>query len=104
MAIVHLRREASINRPMVLQKERLAKLWSDPMLRYSSIMDGLFHDKVVLCEGEPDCRFYHAAFDYLWANCQQGGAAKPNVLFIDVGGKRLSKKPQVFATRYWNGS
>jgi energy-coupling factor transporter ATP-binding protein EcfA2 len=44
----------------VLEPTAIEKLWSDPILRFSNALDGLFHEATVLCEGDADCRFYEA--------------------------------------------
>ncbi|MGO9036364.1 MAG: ATP-dependent nuclease [Steroidobacteraceae bacterium] len=44
----------------VLEPSAVEKLWSDPVLRFSNALDGLFHEATVLCEGDADCRFYEA--------------------------------------------
>jgi energy-coupling factor transporter ATP-binding protein EcfA2 len=87
LVIIHLRRDGFVNKPKILQSAGLAKIWADPMLRYSNILDGLFHDLVILCEGETDCRFYHAVFDFLWMTRGPKDAPQPSMLFADVGGK-----------------
>ncbi|MET8848135.1 AAA family ATPase [Amycolatopsis sp. NPDC004625] len=46
-----------------LSAARVANLWSDPLLRYSRMLDGLFQRGVVLCESDGDCRFYSACLD-----------------------------------------
>jgi len=61
----------------------------DPLLKYSNILDGLFHDAVVLCEGDADCRYYSAVLDYL---PNEGGEAtssfrEAELLFTHCGGK-----------------
>jgi len=87
LAIIHLRREGSTNKPWTLQSTALADTLADPMLRYSNILDGLFHERVVLCESEVDCRFYQAAFDHLWNSGASQSAGEPSIQFTDVGGK-----------------
>lgn len=87
LAIVHMRRAGLQNTARILQSQALADTWADPMLRYSSILDGLFHDLVILCESEVDCRFYHAALDHLWKTRAPREIPQPSVMFVDVGGK-----------------
>jgi hypothetical protein len=87
VTIIHLRRNGGVNVPHVLKSDEFATTWSDPLLRYSNILDGLFHDKAVLCESEVDCRFYHAVFDQLIKSQSRSGIAIPTILFIYAGGK-----------------
>jgi hypothetical protein len=44
----------------VLAPSAIEQLWSDPILRFSNALDGLFHEATVLCESDADCRFYEA--------------------------------------------
>jgi energy-coupling factor transporter ATP-binding protein EcfA2 len=87
LKIIHVRRVGDANVPKVLESAELINTWADPMVRYSNILDGLFHDLVVLCESEVDCRFYHAVFDYLWKTRAPSNRPQPTILFADVGGK-----------------
>jgi hypothetical protein len=52
--------ERDVNHASLLESEQLAKLWSKPLLRSSAAFDGLFHEGVVVCEADADCRFYEA--------------------------------------------
>src|SRR5439155_26581235 len=63
--IVRITREDDVNHAYELGTEQIRELWSDPILRFSNIFDGLFHDLVVVCEGDADCRFYSAIADVL---------------------------------------
>lgn len=61
--IIRLTREGDINRAAVLHNDDLTELWNDPLLKHSNVLDGLFHDAVVLCEGDSDCRLYSAVLE-----------------------------------------
>lgn len=68
-----------------LDAASLQMLWTDPVLKYTNVLDGLFHRLVVLAEGEGDCGFLAAALD-----CPAGqGCAIPanEILFVPTGGK-----------------
>jgi hypothetical protein len=69
-----------------LDQSGLAKLWNDPLLRYSSILDGLFHEKVVLCESDSDCRFYSAILDAV-VEARGPDTQRPDFMFTHCGGK-----------------
>jgi hypothetical protein len=84
VAIVRLRREGNQNIPSVLDAERLKGLWRDPFLRYSKLLDGLFHRGVVICESDGDATLYAAALDH---RLQAGGQAASDLLFTQCGGK-----------------
>ncbi len=83
--IIRLRRDGSVNPVTQLDNEGIRNVWGDPILRYSNVLDGLFHSKVVVCEGDADCRFYAALRDAL---CEQkASAATRHIMFTHCGGK-----------------
>jgi hypothetical protein len=53
------------------------------------VLDGLFHEAVVICEGDGDCRFYEAILDDLYQEAREAGlpVRRPQVLFTHSGGK-----------------
>ncbi|MFI5491849.1 ATP-dependent nuclease [Actinoplanes sp. NPDC051859] len=86
VSIVRLDRDEGNTTASQLQSSEVKLLWSDSVLRYSNVLDGLFHRMVVLAEGEDDCKFYQAALDAL----DDGDAARvapSEVLFLPTGGK-----------------
>jgi hypothetical protein len=86
--VVRLRRRGEINDINVtrqLDTEGVRKLWADPLLRYSNVLDGLFHEKVVVCEGDADCRFYEAIAVTV---AEKEGAPPPDAMFVHCGGKQ----------------
>jgi len=88
LTIVRVTREGNVNHTAILDDAAVKKLWSDPLLRYSSILDGLFHDAVVLCESDADCRYYSAVLSNLPEPA--GGqitSRDPQLLFTHCGGK-----------------
>ena len=85
VTIVRLVREGDVNRTAQLDPEKVKDLWKDPLLRYSNILDGLFHEAVVLCEGDADCRFYASVLDA--AEAGEGVVKTPDLLFTHCGGK-----------------
>ncbi|MFC8728632.1 ATP-dependent nuclease [Streptomyces bacillaris] len=60
----------------------VTKLLDTPLLRYSNIVSGLFHDGVILCEAEGDCHFYAATIDALRESGQH-----ENLTLLHVNGK-----------------
>ncbi|MFM9497496.1 ATP-dependent nuclease [Streptomyces galilaeus] len=69
-----------------LSVENLKRIWTDPVLRHTNVLDGLFHKLVVLAEGDRDCTFFAAALEHL--NTQQNLAVSPSeILFVPSGGK-----------------
>lgn len=80
--IIRLTRRAGVTTPRVLEPSQLATLWSDPLLRFSRALDGLFHDGVVVCEGDTDSQFYQAVAD------EHDLAGGRHVMFTYAGGKQ----------------
>ncbi|MFE5977024.1 ATP-dependent endonuclease [Streptomyces sp. NPDC056460] len=69
-----------------LNVEDLKQIWEDPVLRYTNVLDGLFHKAVILAEAERDCNFYASALDCL----PQEGTTRTlprDILFVPAGGK-----------------
>ncbi|MFJ4228404.1 ATP-dependent nuclease [Paenarthrobacter nicotinovorans] len=91
VTIVRMTRNGQVNTASVLDAESVAELWSDPLLRYSNVLDGLFHDAVVLCESDSDCRYYAAVLDSLREqdnfHPSSEAARRPQLLFTHCGGK-----------------
>ena len=68
-----------------LDSDDVRELWEDSILRFSNALDGLFHDEVVVCEADTDCRFYSAVLDALVSLGQLD--RRPDVFFTHTGGK-----------------
>lgn len=87
ITIVRITREGDVNHAAVLNDDAVNQLWSDPLLRYSNVLDGLFHDAVVICESDADCRYYSAVLDHL-SNVSPKDQSRPaQLLFTHCGGK-----------------
>jgi AAA domain, putative AbiEii toxin, Type IV TA system len=56
--IVRVTREGNLNHAKQLNNAEVVELWKSPILRYSNILSGLFHEAVVITEADADCRFY----------------------------------------------
>lgn len=65
VVIVRLTKNDGKNYANVLDPNSIKKLWSDPIARYSNLLDGLFHHTTIICEGDGDCKFYSAILDRL---------------------------------------
>jgi len=84
--VIRIRRSGSTNTVRLLSNERIKELWGDPLLRYSNILDGLFHESVVVCEADADCRFYSAILDATMVG-NTDDAKRPDLMFTHCGGK-----------------
>lgn len=83
VTVVRVLREGNTNPVAVLSPTDVRRLWSDPLLRASKVLDGLFHTGVVLCESDADSRFYEATLD-----ARMEAEGRPHdLLFTHCGGK-----------------
>ena len=86
VSVIRLDRHTLPTRIHELDYSHIRTLWDDPVLRYSNLLDGLFHHAVVLCEAERDCTFYAASLDAASEN--SGLNFSPgDILFVPAGGK-----------------
>ena len=88
VTVIRINRDININRMSVLQNDKIKKLWGNPILRYSNILSGLFHEKVVVCESDYDCLFYQAIIDSIYEHKNE---IAPDILFTHCGGKTRIK-------------
>ena len=84
--VIRLRREGKVNVARELNNDRIAELWNDPLLRYSDILDGVFHEKVIVTEADGDARFFSAIAERL-TDTPDEDVRKPAVKFVHCGGK-----------------
>ena len=82
--IIRINRIGNTNYMNTLGNAKIKELWSNPLLRYSNILDGLFHEKVVVCESDYDCLFYRAILDAIF---ESDGKIAPDIMFTQCGGK-----------------
>ena len=64
--------------------ESIRTLWEQPDLRYSNALDGIFHEQVIICEDDSDCRLYNAMSDHLE---KQSGKKWLDTAYVPAGGK-----------------
>ena len=83
LRILRMQRASNVNRIKELDKELVKKISYDPLMRYSSVLSGLFHERVIICESDADCMFYSSILDL----SEVHGETHPDVLFVHAGGK-----------------
>lgn len=86
--VIRIDRIDNVNKMSILKNDEIKKLWSNPILRYSNILSGLFHEKVVVCESDYDCLFYQAITDAIY---EYKGKIESDILFTHCGGKARAK-------------
>ncbi|MHA7862137.1 ATP-dependent nuclease [Tessaracoccus sp. Y36] len=85
VSVVRLDRGSGSTAVHDLDAAQLRALWSDPVLRYTNILDGLFHRLVVVAEAEGDCAFLNAALDCPARSHET--LPRHEILFVPTGGK-----------------
>lgn len=82
--IIRITRDGNTNFVKLLDNNALSESWKDSFMKYSNILDALFHQSVVLCESDSDCKIYSMVLDEIMSS--KGRTS--NTLFIYCGGKR----------------
>lgn len=85
VSVVRLARGEGAATASRLDADQLKSLWTDPVLKYTNVLDGLFHRKVVVAEAEGDCAFLAAALDC--SGRSDGDLPSNEILFVPTGGK-----------------
>ena len=83
LRLLRIRRKDSTNYVTELDKEHAKAISSDTLMRYSSVLSGVFHERVVICESDSDCLFYSSLLELPAISGEQ----QPNVHFVHGGGK-----------------
>jgi hypothetical protein len=85
LRIIRIQREGDINRATELDNSGIKSVWADSLLRYSNVLDGIFHRRAVICESDSDSRFYSAVADCFFK--YENNAGLSDLMFINCGGK-----------------
>ena len=83
LRLLRIRRKANTNYVTELDKEHAEQIGGDTLMRYSSVLSGVFFDRVVICESDSDCLFYSSLLE-LPEIC---GKTNPSAHFLHGGGK-----------------
>lgn len=82
------RPEPGTNAVAQIDAPTIKRLYEDPLIRHSSILDGIFYKGTVFCEAEADCLYYSAVLDSVTGEDDP----RADILFTHCGGKdRLAK-------------
>jgi len=84
LRVLRIRRDSSKNVVMELDKARAIEISKDPLMRYSNVLSGVFHESVIICEADTDCLFYSSILNIRDIH----GGKVPDVLFVHAGGKQ----------------
>lgn len=88
VTVIRINRIDNINKMNILQNDKIGALWKNPILRYSNVLNGMFHEKVVVCESDYDCLFYQTVLNAVY---EKNGKIAPSILFLHCGGKQRIK-------------
>ena len=92
LRILRIQREGNVNRVKELDTASVKEISSDPLMKFSSVMSGLFHERVIICESDADCMFYSSILDLPEVH----GETHPDVLFVHASGKaRMAKLAKI---------
>ena len=83
LRVLRIQREGTVNLIKELDKERAKAISTDPLMKYSSVLSGVFHDRVIICESDSDCMFYSSLLDLPEVH----GGRQPDVFFVHANGK-----------------
>ena len=86
--IIRLSRKGNVNYPSSLDQTLAAEISNDAVMRHSAILDGVFHERVMLCEADADCMFYNEMLRAVMT----GDSRIPDVFFVQSGGKQRMPK------------
>jgi predicted ATPase len=85
LTVVRMTRSGDHNHAAQIDPATIVAIARDPLLRHSSILDGLFYQGTVVCESGGDCMYYRAVLDHLSV---PGEASRPSdVHFTHCSGK-----------------
>ena len=83
LRVLRIQRDGSVNRVKELDKKLVRDISIDPLMKYSSVISGVFHERVIICESDADCMFYSSILDLTEVH----GERQPDVLFVHASGK-----------------
>ena len=83
LRVLRMQRVGNVNRIKELDKGLVKELSVDPLMKYSSVLSGVFHERVIICEADADCMFYGSILDLP----EVSGERYPDVLFVHANGK-----------------
>ena len=82
LRVLRIQREGNVNRVKELDKDLVKTISVDPLMKYSAVLSGVFHERVIICESDADCMFYNAILDLP----EVQGISQADVLFVHASG------------------
>ncbi|EOC5258178.1 ATP-dependent endonuclease [Enterobacter asburiae] len=84
LKVIRVRRDNNVNYIHELDQTIVKELWSKPNLRYSNALEAIFHEQVIICEDDSDCRLFNYVADHL---INEHNHIFPDTCFVPTGGK-----------------
>lgn len=82
--ILRISREGNKNNVTEAAPEVIKELWEKPELRYSNALEGIFHEQIIVCEDDSDCRLINSVADHL---ASQSENPWMDTVYVPTGGK-----------------
>jgi hypothetical protein len=83
VSIVRLTRDGDGNHAAQLNAADVKELYTDPLIKYYNMLNGLFAPGVIVCEADTDCTYYRAVLDAQ----ESVGDTRSGNHFTQCGGK-----------------
>lgn len=86
--VIRITRDGNTNHFHILDNNHIQEICNDEMLKHTNILEGLFSNKTIVCEGDVDCLLFSSIEEYLLN--KEGNYSESSYLF--TGGKSSFKK------------
>ncbi|CDO60796.1 hypothetical protein BN1012_Phect2583 [Candidatus Phaeomarinobacter ectocarpi] len=83
LRLLRIHRSGDVNQVKELPKDKVKAVAADPLMKYSPVLSGVFHQRTIICEADADCMFYQS----LLALPSVSTETHPDVLFVHANGK-----------------
>lgn len=83
LRVIRIQRAGNANQVKELEKAKAKEISADPLMKYSSVLSGVFHRRSIICEADADCLFYQALLSQKTVH----DGPHPDVLFLHASGK-----------------
>lgn len=87
--ILRISRNGNLNSLFKSPKDSIRELWTEPELRYSNALEGIFHEQTIICEDDSDCKLFNSVADYLEG---QSVSQWLDTAYVPTGGKHAIPK------------
>lgn len=88
LRVVRIQRTGNVNHIKELEKKKAKEIAADPLMKYSSVLSGVFHQRAIICESDADCLLYQAILSQKTVH----DGPHPDVLFLHASGKNRMAK------------